>query len=212
MIAGSTATLPGRDRHGRERGHLRGYRYFDKLGITPQIPFGYGLSYTTFGYSNLSVTPKLDGTVDVGFDVKNTGTRAGDEAAQVYVGPGPDHPGIQQAVRSLRGFQRVSLDPGQTKHLTITLDQRSFQYWDETTQQWLNNYGSRRIWVGDSSARANLPLYRDHHADPGRLGASGSRRRQRAGDALAHARHAGDLRRVHRRASRRTTWRRPRPT
>src|SRR6185295_19681558 len=78
--------------------------------------------------------------------------------AQVYVGPGPDHPGIQQAVRSLRGYQRVSLDPGQTKHLTINLNARSFQYWDETTQQWLNNFGSRRIWVGDSSATANLPL------------------------------------------------------
>src|SRR3954469_22873045 len=96
-------------------GIYNGYRYFDKLGIAPQVPFGYGLSYTTFGYSGLTVTPRLDGTVDVGFDVKNTGSRAGDEAAQVYVGAGPEHPGIQQAVRSLRGYRRVSLDPGETK-------------------------------------------------------------------------------------------------
>jgi beta-glucosidase len=155
---GSTTTCPTATGTVESEGIYAGYRYFDKLGITPQVPFGYGLSYTTYGYSNLSVAPKLDGTVDVSFDVKNTGTRAGDEAAQVYVGPGPDHAGIQQAAKALRGFERVSLDPGQTKHLTITLDQRSFQYWDETTQQWVDNYGSRRFWVGDSSAGANLPL------------------------------------------------------
>jgi beta-glucosidase len=139
-------------------GIYAGYRYFDKLGITPQIPFGYGLSYTTFGFSNLNIVPKLDGTVDVNFDVTNTGSRAGDEAAQVYVGPGPDRPGIQQAVRSLRGFDRVSLAAGETKHETINLDRRSFQYWDETTQQWLSDYGARTISVGDADATANLPL------------------------------------------------------
>ena len=154
-------------------GIYSGYRYFDKLGIAPQVPFGYGLSYTTFGYSGLTVTPRLDGTVDVGFDVKNTGTRAGDETAQVYVGPGPEHPGIQQAVRSLRGYQRVSLDPGQTKHVSISLNARSFQYWDETTQQWLNNYGSRRIWVGDSSAGADLPLTSTTTPIPAGSGATG---------------------------------------
>jgi hypothetical protein len=92
----------------------------------------------------------------------------------VYVGPGPDHPGIQQAVRSLRGFQRVSLDPGQTKHVTISLDQRSFQYWDETSQQWVDNYGSRRIYVGDSSATANLPLSATTTPIPAGSGASGT--------------------------------------
>ena len=155
---GSTATCPTATQTTETEGIYAGYRYFDKLGITPQVPFGFGLSYTTFQYSGLTLTPKTDGTVDVGFDIKNTGTRTGDDAAQVYVGPGPDKTGIQQAVRSLRGFDRVSLDPGQTKHETITLDQRSFQYWDETTQQWLTDYGQRRIWVGDSSATANLPL------------------------------------------------------
>jgi hypothetical protein len=139
-------------------GIFAGYRYFDKLGIAPQIPFGYGLSYTSFRFSNLNVVPKLDGTVDVGFDVTNTGARAGDEVAQVYVGPGPDRPGIQQAVRALRGFDRVSLDAGQTKHETINLDRRSFQYWDETTQQWLTDYGPRTISVGDADALTSLPL------------------------------------------------------
>jgi beta-glucosidase len=139
-------------------GIFAGYRYFDKLGIAPQVPFGYGLSYTSFGFSNLNLVPKLDGTVDVDFDVTNTGSRAGDEVAQVYVGPGPDRPGIQQAVRSLRGFDRVSLAAGETKHETINLDRRSFQYWDETTQQWLSDYGARTISVGDADAVASLPL------------------------------------------------------
>jgi beta-glucosidase len=158
VIAGSGATCPAAGTTVESEGIYAGYRYFDKLGITPQVPFGYGLSYTSFAFQNLNLVPKLDGTVDVNFDVTNTGARAGDEVAQVYVGPGPDHPGIQQAVRSLRGFDRVSLAAGQTRHETITLDRRSFQYWDETTQQWLSNYGARTISVGDADATANLPL------------------------------------------------------
>src|SRR5262249_41993815 len=152
VITGSGATCATATGTVESEGIYAGYRYFDKLGITPQIPFGYGLSYTTFQYSGLSLTSNLDGTVSVGFDIKNTGTRAGADAAQVYVGPGPDKAGIQQAVRALRGFDRVQLDPGQSKHETITLDARSFQYWDDATQQWLTDFGPRKIWVGDSSS------------------------------------------------------------
>jgi beta-glucosidase len=158
VITGSGATCPIAGSTVETEGIYSGYRYFDKLGITPQVPFGYGLSYTSFAFSNEVLTPKLDGTVDVDFDIKNTGTRTGDEVGQVYVGPGPDHAGIQQAVRSLRGYSRVTLDAGQTKHVTINLNQRSFQYWDETSQQWLTNYGPRTISVGDADAPANLPL------------------------------------------------------
>ncbi len=135
-----------------------GYRYYDKLGVPVQFPFGFGLSYTSFSFSNLDVRPRFDGTVDVSYDVTNSGSRAGDEVAQVYVGPGPDIPGVQQAVRSLSGFDRLSLDPGQTKRVTTTLAARAFQYWDTNTQRWVTDYGSRRIWVGDADANANLPL------------------------------------------------------
>jgi beta-glucosidase len=152
------ASCPAAGTTVESEGIYAGYRYFDKLGITPQIPFGYGLSYTTFSFSNLNLVPQPDGTLNVNFDVTNTGSRAGDDVAQVYVGPGPDKPGIQQAVRSLRGFDRVSLAAGQTKHETINLDRRSFQYWDDTTQQWLTNPGPRMISVGDGDAVANLPL------------------------------------------------------
>ncbi len=139
-------------------GIYTGYRYYDQEGITPEFPFGYGLSYTTFGFSNLKLTPRFDGSVDVDFDVTNTGSAAGAEVAQVYVGPGPDVPGIQQAARALRGFDRVSLQPGQTVHETVRVDQRSFQYWNSQTQQWATNYGARTIWVGDAESSDHLPL------------------------------------------------------
>ena len=124
--------------------------------MTPLFAFGHGLSYTTFGYSHLALAPQADGSVDVAFDVTNTGGRAGDEVAQVYVGPGPAIPGVEQAVRSLRGFQRVSLDPGQTKRVSVTLAPRSFQYWSTAQHAWVTNGGARGIYVGGSSTELRL--------------------------------------------------------
>ncbi len=148
---------PGVDLHSTySEGLFVGYRWFDAQSVAPLFPFGYGLSYTSFAFSNLSVAARFDGTVDVSFDVKNTGARAGAEVAQVYVGAGPAVAGVQQAVRSLRGYDRVTLDPGQTRRETVTLDQRSFQYWSSARHAWTTNYGQRTISVGDSSA--NLPL------------------------------------------------------
>jgi beta-glucosidase len=157
VIAGSGATCPAATGTVESEGIFNGYRFFDKEGIAPAIPFGFGLSYTTFKYSKLSVTP-TPGAADVSFDVTNTGSVAGADVAQVYLGAGPDVAGVQQAVRSLRGFDRVELAPGQTEHVTIHLDKRSFQYWDEKTQSWVTNWGSRQLWVGDADAPANLPL------------------------------------------------------
>lgn len=157
VIAGSGATCPTATGTVESEGIFNGYRFFDKEGIAPAIPFGFGLSYTTFKYSKLSVTP-TPGAADVSFDVTNTGAVAGADVAQVYLGAGPDVAGVQQAVRSLRGFQRVELAPGQTEHVTIHLDKRSFEYWNEKTQSWVTNWGSRQLWVGDADAPANLPL------------------------------------------------------
>jgi beta-glucosidase len=139
------------------QGIYSGYRYHDQQGLTPEFPFGYGLTYTNFRFSGLKLTPSGSGT-DVSFTVTNTGTRAGTEVAQVYVGAGPQIPGVQQAVRSLRGFQRLTLQAGQAQKATIHLDARAFQYWDEMRQQWTTDPGQRRIWVGDANAPANLPL------------------------------------------------------
>jgi beta-glucosidase len=83
---------------------------------------------------------------------------AGAAVPQVYVGPGPVVDGVQQSLRSLRGFDRVFLGPGETKRVTINLDQRSFQYWSEANQQWITGFGSRIIYVGDADEPASLPL------------------------------------------------------
>ncbi|MDN3353801.1 glycoside hydrolase family 3 C-terminal domain-containing protein [Actinomadura sp. DC4] len=129
-----------------------GYRWYDAKNKTPMYPFGYGLSYTTFGYKNLTVgTPDSSGNVAVGFDVTNTGSRAGTEVAQVYVGQ-PSSTG--EPPKNLRGFTRVALDPGQTKHATVTLDARSFQYWGGAG--WTNASGTNQVLVGASSRDIRL--------------------------------------------------------
>jgi beta-glucosidase len=140
------------------QGIYSGYRYYDQLGIPVQFPFGYGLSYTTFQFSALKIDAKEDGTVLVAFDLKNTGNVAGAAVPQVYVGPGPAVEGVQQSVRSLRGFERIDLEPGQTKHVEIVLDRRSFEYWSEPSQRWIKNYGPRMIFVGEADALPYLPL------------------------------------------------------
>ena len=129
-----------------------GYRWYDARNLTPLFPFGYGLSYTTFGYANLTVsTPDSAGNVNVGFDVTNTGSRAGAEIAQVYVTQ-PTSAG--EPPRNLRGFQRVQLNPGQTQHVTLALDGRSFQTWGNGA--WTNTGGLHTISVGSSSRDIRL--------------------------------------------------------
>jgi beta-glucosidase len=127
-----------------------GYRWYDATGRTPLFPFGFGLSYTTFSYANLAVsTPDGAGNVAVAFDVTNTGTRAGAEVPQVYVG----QPAAGEPPRSLRGFTRVTLTPGQTQRVTVTLDARSFQWWNNG---WANAAGTNQVYVGASSRDIRL--------------------------------------------------------
>ena len=132
-----------------------GYRWYDAQNQDPLFPFGFGLSYTTFAFRHLTVTPVLvpGGFVKVGVDVTNTGTRAGTEVAQVYV---TDPATAGEPPRQLKGFQKVTLQPGQTRHLMFTLDERAFSVWDATAQQWTTVVGRYRVSVGDSSR--NLPL------------------------------------------------------
>ena len=132
-----------------------GYRWYDAQNQDPLFPFGFGLSYTTFAFRHLTVTPVLvpGGFVKVGVDVTNIGTRAGTEIAQVYV---TDPATAGEPPRQLKGFQKVTLQPGQTRHLMFTLDERAFSVWDATAQQWTTVVGRYRVSVGDSSR--NLPL------------------------------------------------------
>jgi len=133
-------------------GLLVGYRWYQAKGITPLFPFGFGLSYTNFRFSNLTVTPNASGAV-ARFDVQNTGTRAGADVAQAYIGM-PASTG--EPPNQLKGFQKVSLEPGQTKAVSITLPETSFAWWSTAGGQWVVTPGSYTVSVGDSSA--NLPL------------------------------------------------------
>ena len=130
-----------------------GYRGYEHNNIKPLYPFGYGLSYTTFKFSNLSVKP--DAThATVTFDITNTGDRAGADVAQVYVSD--DHTKTPRPAKELKGFDKVALQPGETKHVSIELDSRSFAYYDAEAKKWNIAPGKFGILVGDSSASLDL--------------------------------------------------------
>jgi beta-glucosidase len=134
-----------------------GYRHFDKSSTKPLFPFGYGLSYSTFTYSRLSVTPQtgnLKDPVTVLFDVTNSGAREGAEVAEVYVGDA--HAGVPRPVKELKGFAKLNLKPGETRRVMLTLDRRAFSYYDVQGKDWKAEPGEFTILVGGSSD--NTPL------------------------------------------------------
>jgi len=138
-------------------GIFEGYRGYDKSQTKPLFPFGFGLSYTTFAYKNLSITPAAisgDQTVTVTFDITNTGSRAGVEVAQVYVGQPNSR--VPRPVKELKGYAKVTLNPGETKSVTVTLDRRAFSYYDVKAHDWTADPGEFNIVVGSSSAKAEL--------------------------------------------------------
>ena len=136
-----------------------GYRYWTTTGKHPLYPFGYGLSYTTFSFANLQApATAISGTeVAVSFDVTNTGSVAGAEVAQLYVSD-PSAKATRPE-RELKGFEKVRLAPGETKHVTLNLDARAFSYWDGAAHKWTIDPGKFVIHVGDSSE--NTPLHAD---------------------------------------------------
>jgi beta-glucosidase len=138
-------------------GIFQGYRYYETSAVKPLFPFGFGMSYTTFAFSNLSVSPMSaspNGPITVGFDVKNTGRVAGAEVAQVYVGD--PSATVKRPKMELKGFSRVMLQPGQTRHVTVKLDKRSLAFWDVNTHGWKVDPGKFVVYVGD--AVENVPL------------------------------------------------------
>jgi beta-glucosidase len=137
-------------------GLLVGYRYWTTTGKHPLFPFGFGLSYTTFGFSKLEApaTAAAGSTVPVSFDVTNTGSVAGAEAAQLYVSDPSAK--VSRPERELKGFEKVRLAPGETKRVTLNLDARAFSYWDEAAHKWAIDPGKFVIRVGDSSENTSL--------------------------------------------------------
>jgi beta-glucosidase len=133
-----------------------GYRWYDSQGLTPLFPFGYGLSYTSFSYSNLKVgTLPEGGDATVTATVTNTGSRAGADVAQLYV---TDPAASGQPPRQLEGFQRVSLAAGASQTVTFHLSQQNLQYWNSSSNNWATSTGSYGISVGDADSAAQLPL------------------------------------------------------
>ena len=122
----------------------------------PLYPFGYGLSYSTFEYSNLQakVTDKKRHQVEVTFTLKNTSNRPGAEIAQLYVTDekcSEEHP-----LKELKGFEKIMLNPGESKVITLTLDEETFRFFSAKKNKWVLEKGAFTIHVGGSSA--SLPL------------------------------------------------------
>ena len=145
-----------------------GYRWFDQMSEVPLFPFGHGLSYTTFGYSNLSISPTIVAPgepVNVSLDVTNTGARSGDEVVQLYLTEttAPDIIPVKQ----LKGFRRVNLGPGQTTTVTFTLTADELYNFNETTNQYEIHPGTYAVRLGGSSAI--LPVSGTFDVSPGPL-------------------------------------------
>lgn len=136
-----------------------GYRYWTTAGKHPLYPFGFGLSYTTFSFSNLHApaAAAAGSMVPVSFDVTNTGEVEGAEVAQLYVSDPSTK--VDRPERELKGFEKLTLAPGQTKHVVIQLDARAFSYWSDAAHKWTIDPGKFVVRVGDSSE--NTPLSAD---------------------------------------------------
>ncbi len=138
-------------------GLYMGYRGYDKKHSKPLYPFGYGLSYTTFGYSDLKLSSNVmapGSTVEVSFTLTNTGDKAGFEVAQLYVQP--VKPAVDRPKKELKGFTKVYLKPGESKTVSIPIDARSLAYYVDKTASWDVDAGKFKILVGADSQ--NLPL------------------------------------------------------
>lgn len=133
-----------------------GYRGYDRKQVEPLYPFGYGLSYTSFEYSDLQLTEidKKNKSVALSFNITNTGGYEGAEVAQVYVRDIASKEA--RPLKELKGFQKVFLRPGETKHVSVTLDRDAFQYFSEKKSDWVFESGEFEIWVGASSKDIRL--------------------------------------------------------
>jgi len=141
-----------------DEGIYVGYRYFDKHQIEPFFPFGFGLSYTEFEMFNIQIyKPNLqgEGIFTVSVDVKNIGDKSGAEVIQIYVGD--DECSVDRPHKELQGFEKVYLQPGEEKTVSITLTESAFEFYSDIEHKFLVETGTFTIWAGSSSR--DLPLY-----------------------------------------------------
>ncbi len=146
-----------------KEGIFIGYRGFEHNGTKPLFPFGHGLSYTTFKYSDLAIKPLSQAAsstnssgpgYEVSFNITNTGDHVGAEVAQVYVGD--SHAKVIRPAEELKGFAKVMLQPGETKRVAVVLDVRAFSYYDVNTNQWRAEPGNFDVMVGRSAEQIEL--------------------------------------------------------
>jgi beta-glucosidase len=149
----SYLNFPGdADRVDYREGLFVGYRHYDSVAVAPLFPFGFGLSYTTFAYSGVTVDrPRVTDaeTVEVRVKVKNTGKRAGQEVVQLYVRD--DQATVVRPAKELRGFEKVSLAPGEEKEVRFTLGKRAFAFWDDRVHDWRVEPGTFTVLLGAGS-------------------------------------------------------------
>ena len=140
-----------------KEGIFVGYRYYDKKKMDVAFPFGHGLSYTTFEYSNVKTdkdTLTEGGTLQVSVDVTNTGDKFGKEIVQLYVADKTE--AIRRPEKELKGFEKVALNPGETKRVTFTLDKRSFAWYNTDIHDWYAASGEYDILIAASSRDVRL--------------------------------------------------------
>jgi len=134
-----------------------GYRYYDEKGIKPLFPFGHGLSYTTFEYSDLSVSSEEFTDKDkliVTMKIRNTGSVRGKEVVQLYVSDPESR--LQRPEKELKHFTKISLEPGEQKELSFELNERDFACYDPKRERWIAESGEYQLWLGSSSRDIRL--------------------------------------------------------
>ncbi|RSN60973.1 glycosyl hydrolase [Amycolatopsis sp. WAC 04182] len=139
----------GRVRYGE--GVMAGYRYYETAEVAVRYPFGHGLSYTTFETGDLTVTATGDDSATVAVNVTNTGTRAGKHVVQVYVATNAAP--VRSPARELRAFAKISLEPGETRRVELTLDRRAFAWYDVELSRWVVSPGDYIVQIGRSAAQ-----------------------------------------------------------
>lgn len=140
-----------------EEGLFVGYRHYDKYGIEPLYPFGHGLSYTDFKYSNLKISDRKihnEQSLFVTFTVQNTGEMSGSEVVQLYLKD--NQSSVERPIQELKGFSKLNLDPGEKKDVTLELPPESLEFWDPGTRSWTSEEGKFTIYIGSSSRDIRL--------------------------------------------------------
>ena len=151
--------LPEFDRDAKKvtYGCYHGYRFIDKHGYEPRYPFGFGLSYTTFSYSNVRLDKNETGSngyILISVDVKNTGNMAGDEIVQLYIGY--KNSSVDRPVKELKGIGKVSLEPDKTQTVSIKLDVKDLAYYDVDSRSWIVEKLEYLLYIGSSSRNEDL--------------------------------------------------------